>query len=691
MKSIVLFAIALIALITLSSCEYNPVEPYDLTPKVSIVRPINNSSVSDSITVQILVNNIDAKRVELFFDHYVIDNAVFQKPPYEYFIDCRWYEEGSQHILQAKAYNQSGKVIESDYTIFNIYRFMPSSLNALLTSDTTISLSWSDNCKFETGFELEQAIDDSNFIKIALLDSNVTTYTIHGNFETEKKYFFRVRALTENQFSGYSNITQASIQLFTPVNLRASSITDTSIVLNWDDNNTFEKGYAISEFSNGTYNVIRILPAGTNSFIYYKQFYIYNQYKFAIHAIRDNYFSDKGYFQPVLISFLPPTELTFEHNSQSSVKLKWNYNTTFEKGFIIYRTDDQNVFSEIGRVGKNFIEYVSSNLDTSKSYLYKVSAYTDGNTSGSTNVIKVFFGKTISLNKKIQVPYGISEAVVSNDFSIAAFGGYISNGVCIRIIKVSDGSIIRTFLGDSTDQIFERLTISPDNRFVAGIGNYHTLLVFDISTGLLVKKLDLITSPNYIKYSSDGKFLIMERNNKLRFYNTTTWSWEDRMIFNDDSYCLTIDNIDQYVAAGFYNSDAKIYNYQTGAYVHDISESFRTFALKYNLNNKKLFFSAYGSLKILDINSNTITRQLDNIGAVNNFDVTDDEDLVVFTGGDGISFWNTQKNKHYRVPFDNDTFREVYISPDNNTLFAREFFKSYVLCDLEYKWLLDTN
>ena len=106
MKSIILFSIVLIAVIYFSSCEYNPVEPYDPTPKVSIVNPVNNSSVSDSVTVSILVNNINVKRVELFIDHNLVYDGVFEKPPYEYFWDCRWYPEGSQHILQAKAHNQ---------------------------------------------------------------------------------------------------------------------------------------------------------------------------------------------------------------------------------------------------------------------------------------------------------------------------------------------------------------------------------------------------------------------------------------------------------------------------------------------------------------------------------------------------------------------------------------------------------
>ena len=79
MKAIVLFSIVLIALIYFSSCEYNPVEPYDPTPKVSIVNPVNNSSVSDSVTVSILVNNINVKRVELFIDHNLVYDAVFEQ------------------------------------------------------------------------------------------------------------------------------------------------------------------------------------------------------------------------------------------------------------------------------------------------------------------------------------------------------------------------------------------------------------------------------------------------------------------------------------------------------------------------------------------------------------------------------------------------------------------------------------
>ena len=692
MKSITLFSIILIAVIYFSSCEYNPVEPYDPTPKVSIVNPVNNSTVSDSVTVSILVNNINVKRVELFIDHNLVYDGVFENPPYEYFWDCRWYQDGSQHILQAKAYNQSGKVIESDFTIINIYRFMPSGLTANITSDTTIFLHWYDNCKYETGFQVESAIDDSNFIKVADLDSNTTSFTFNGQFVPEKQYLFRVRAVANDQFSGYSDIATAEIKLAEPINLGTSLTSDTSITFFWTDNNSFEQGYVISkEFGSGFFVPIKTLPANSTNTVISDVFLVNQQYRYTIHAVRDYYESLKALFPFVPLQFPTPSELSLESATQSSVKIKWKDNSTFENGFIIMRKDQNGGFVEAGRVSRDITSFIDTDLDTSNTYTYFVQAFSQYNLSQLSNTLKIFFSKTITLNKKIQVPNGISEAAVSSDFSLAAFGGYISNGVCIRVFNLSDGTIIRTFLGDSTDQIFERLAISPDNKFVAGIGNYHTLSVFDITTGLLVKRLELGTTPNYIKYSSDGKFLIMERNKKLRFYNTTNWSAEDRMFYNDDSYCMGVDNNDQFVAVGFFNSNAKIYNYQSGSYVQDIPGSFRTFGLKYNLDNKKLIYSAYGSLKILDFNSNTITNQLDNIGDVRNFDVTNDDGLVIFTGYEGISLWNTQKNKSFRVSFGSDQFGEVAISPDNSTLFAREYNKSYVLCDFIYQWIRDAN
>ena len=50
-----------------------------------------------------------------------------------------------------------------------------------------------------------------------------------------------------------------------------------------------------------------------------------------------------------------------------------------------------------------------------------------------------------------------------------------------------------------------------------------------------------------------------------------------------------------------------------------------------------------------------------------------------------------KKTNHLEFPLAADQFREVAISPDNSTLFAREYNKSYVLCDFVYQWIRDAN
>ena len=100
---------------------------------------------------------------------------------------------------------------------------------------------------------------------------------------------------------------------------------------------------------------------------------------------------------------------------------------------------------EAGRVNKDITSFIDNDLDTSKTYNYFVRPFLNIIFHNQSNTLKTYFTKTIKLNKQIQVPHGISEAVVSNDFSIAAFGGYISNGVCIRIFNLSDGTSYQNF------------------------------------------------------------------------------------------------------------------------------------------------------------------------------------------------------------------------------------------------------
>jgi hypothetical protein len=130
-----------------------------------------NSNVPDSTTINLAITDIDnIIRVELFIDHNLVN--VYSKPPYTYFWNTNYYyyPDGSQHIIEAKAYDDKGNIYTPTPSIVYFYRFMPSGLIANLVSNSKIVLTWYDNCRYETGFEIEQGSGDSTFIKIASVD-----------------------------------------------------------------------------------------------------------------------------------------------------------------------------------------------------------------------------------------------------------------------------------------------------------------------------------------------------------------------------------------------------------------------------------------------------------------------------------------------------------------------------------------
>lgn len=696
MKAIILFSIVLIALIYFSSCEYNPVEPYDPTPKVSIVNPVNNSSVSDSVTVSILVNNINVKRVELFIDHNLVYDAVFEQPPYEYYWDCRWYQEGSQHILQAKAYNQSGKVIESDFTIINIYRFMPSGLTADITSDTTIFLHWYDNCKFETSFQVESAIDDSNFIKIADLDMNRTSYTFNGQFVPEKQYLFRVRAVANDQYSGYSDIATAEIKLSEPINLGTSLTSDTSITFYWTDNNSFEKGYVISkDFGSGFFVPIKTLPAHSTNAVISDVILVNQQYRYTVHAVRDYYESPKALFPFVPLQLNLPDNFRLTDQTLNSVTFQWQDNSSFETGFIIYRKDSNDNTIEAGRVHTNITSFVDNGVDTSQAYNYYVRAVSTYNISGYSNSINVFYSPYISLNKIVQVPNTISEAVVSDDFSLVAMGGYQTNNRCVRIFDMNTGTILKTLPGrGQVDKQFVSIAMSPDNKYVAAVGDYFTVTIWDINTGQVVKYLNFSGSYiRFVKFSQDSKSIIVGKDTEVRIYNITDWTYRILIDPVSEPFGIAIDKGEKSVVLVNYNSDLSVYDYQTGAFKYDIPNSNPAGQPYFDPSGKRLSFSSNNKFIVWDVESNSQVKIINNFGYIRYMGISPDEKLSLRTGVNnyGLELWNVHRG--FKIGKFNETtgFVEIYFSPDNQRVFTREFSHSYYLWDVVHRWVQNIN
>jgi titin len=88
-------------------------------------------------------------------------------------------------------------------------------LAASAASSSQINLSWTDNAKDETGFEVERSTDGTNFSRIAEVGVNVTTYSNTG-LNSSTKYYYRIRAKNSAGNSPYSNVAEATTALGAP-------------------------------------------------------------------------------------------------------------------------------------------------------------------------------------------------------------------------------------------------------------------------------------------------------------------------------------------------------------------------------------------------------------------------------------------------------------------------------------------
>ncbi len=68
-----------------------------------------------------------------------------------------------------------------------------------------VILTWNDNSSNEDGFRIERSSDNIEFVEIAVVGENVTTYTDNDSLEAGQTYAYRVRAFNEFGNSGYTN------------------------------------------------------------------------------------------------------------------------------------------------------------------------------------------------------------------------------------------------------------------------------------------------------------------------------------------------------------------------------------------------------------------------------------------------------------------------------------------------------
>lgn len=683
---IIIVSFLLLCTISFLSCDENtPVDHF--SPFVKIINPQMNSTIADSTTIKIITNINEIVRLELYIDQGI--SAVFEQPPFEYFWYTRYYQDGSQHILNAKAYNKSGNSFESKFVIVNVYRFQPSYLTASIKADTLIELNWIDNCNFETGFEIECSVNDSNFTKISSVDSNVTSFDVNGIFNLDDIYYFRVRAIAGSNVSGYSNIAVASVSLNTPTDLNFEFISDTAAVLSWNDNNDFETGYTILKFiPNYGNTIIKQIPPNSTQTVIKDTFITGQNYNYSIYATMGSLVGESAHFPFVSFYFPAPENLIVEGISENSLKLTWEDVNNYDLGYIVQRSNDGNNFFELGRTSANDISFIDTNLDTALGYTYRLAAFSSHNQSSYSVEIDAYYLPYLNNINKFSVSSAISWMRLSYDASIVAFGGYYSNNPAIYIYDTFSGQRIKTlYTADSTSWIFTRLTISPDNNLIAAGGDNGYVTVWNTNTGEVVKRIYNIVTPNVMMFSYDGNHLIVERGGILRFYDIQSWQYEDRVTTSNYITSMDIDQNQNVIATGDGSSNIKIWDYDTGILLREISSTANAQPLQLNKTGTRLYAVLNHELLSWDVNSGSNVSTIQNFWGWSYIAINETKNIASGSINSGVGLWQLSSGIYtQKYTTGNQTFGQMFITPDETYLIGQVGIYFYRIMEICREW-----
>lgn len=275
----------------------------------------------------------------------------------------------------------------SSISIRSPLSYAPSDLAAIST-DTSITLYWQDECIFEEGFIVERN-SGAGYVEIGTTASNVISYTDNELSEGEY-YYYRVAAfssVTDPDRSDYTfSVGISSPVVFAPVGLWTSTLQN-SIIVRWEDYCTFEDSFWVERDAGSGFILMATLGEDATSYTDADMEYAMN-YRYRVSAfdgsIQSNYSNIAERTSP--LTFTPSA--LFAYINPTTIDLTWQDNSIFEDGFNIER-DEGNGFVVIDQVVTDVTSYRDADLLEDLTYRYRISAFTATLQSDYSSIITV--------------------------------------------------------------------------------------------------------------------------------------------------------------------------------------------------------------------------------------------------------------------------------------------------------------
>ena len=252
----------------------------------------------------------------------------------------------------------------------------PTGLTATARSSSEIELSWTDRNVTNAGFRIERKSAAGSFVEIATTAADARAFTDTGLTEN-REYTYRIRAFSSAANSAYSNEARGTTLVNPPVapaGLTAVVAGGPEIAVSWAPV-AGATGFRLERSTDGADFVeVAAPPSGTASYRDRNVAYDHS-YRYRVRAY--NIGGPSGYSNVVAATTppAPPTVLSIDGVTRTSLVFAWEDRSSTETGFAIERKRDTGDFVPLVRVGAGETYYRDTGLEPNTRYTYRVYAF----------------------------------------------------------------------------------------------------------------------------------------------------------------------------------------------------------------------------------------------------------------------------------------------------------------------------
>ncbi len=418
------------------------------------------------------------------------------------------YSKDSTYYFRMRAHGLGGTVSSySNTASVKVSLPPPNTLSIATSSSAAVTLQWNDSSLIERGFEIERAINKTNFIRLVTLPANTTTYQDKA-LDSTQTYSYRVRAVTSVNTSAYTSVLKIGFVVHSALLATYSGHTNDVLAVAVSPKNTMfasaSSDYTAKLWQRSDGKLLSTLTG----------------HQFAVTAL----------------AFSPDGLLLASGSNDNSIKI-WNTSSgallhTFSQAHsngvsgVVFSSDGQSI---IGVGGDNAVKFqkisdgaITQTLTGHSYKIHTIALNPSGTiiaTGSADNVIKLWNTGTGAV---LQTISGHTNAV--NSVAFSADGLTLASGSSdnsIKLWRVSDGVLLNTFTGHAF--AVNGVSINQSGELLASASEDNTIKIWRIRDGSLLTSLkDFKNVVRAVQWSPDGKTLVSGDNEK----NVKIWNIE---------------------------------------------------------------------------------------------------------------------------------------------------------------------